>query len=174
MKNLEDVIAENAKGILASTMKGEISELVKESLKEQDDDDSEEVTVDDLETGDEEVPRVVAITATNSADEEPLPDAHPSKGGGAAPSAVPNEAKCIAAIRAGVARVLVEELGHARCDLKAVIWLSSLAAQVTVLGLLVVLGALGERGHHAQWDSRYDNPFPHCVFVTLCRFASIF
>ena len=34
MKNLEDVIAENAKGILASTMKGEISELVKESLKE--------------------------------------------------------------------------------------------------------------------------------------------
>ena len=38
-----------------------------------------------------------------------------------------------------VARVLVEELGHARCDLKAVVWLSSLAAQVTVLGLLVVL-----------------------------------
>jgi hypothetical protein len=34
MKNLEDVIAENAKGILASTMRGEISELVKESLKE--------------------------------------------------------------------------------------------------------------------------------------------
>jgi hypothetical protein len=53
MKNLEDVIAENAKGILASTMKGEISELVKESLKEQDEDDTE-VTVDNLETGDEE------------------------------------------------------------------------------------------------------------------------
>jgi hypothetical protein len=34
MKNLEQVVAENAKGILASTMKEEISELVKESLKE--------------------------------------------------------------------------------------------------------------------------------------------
>jgi hypothetical protein len=34
MKNLEQVVAENAKGILASTMKQEISELVKESLKE--------------------------------------------------------------------------------------------------------------------------------------------
>jgi len=33
MKNLEDVVTENAKGILASTMKEEISELVKESLK---------------------------------------------------------------------------------------------------------------------------------------------
>ena len=54
-----------------------------------------------------------------------------------------------------VARVLVEELGHARCDLKAVVWLSSLAAQVTVLGLLVVLGALGERGHHAHESSEH-------------------
>jgi len=35
MKNVEDVIAENAKGILASTMKEEISQLVKESLTEQ-------------------------------------------------------------------------------------------------------------------------------------------
>jgi hypothetical protein len=34
MKNLEQVVAENAKGILSSTMKEEISELVKESLKE--------------------------------------------------------------------------------------------------------------------------------------------
>jgi hypothetical protein len=34
MKNLEQVVAENAKGILASTMKEEISELVKESLRE--------------------------------------------------------------------------------------------------------------------------------------------
>jgi hypothetical protein len=33
MKSLENVVAENAKGILASTMKEEISELVKESLK---------------------------------------------------------------------------------------------------------------------------------------------
>ena len=36
MKNLEEAVAENAKGILASTMKEEIKELVKESLTEQD------------------------------------------------------------------------------------------------------------------------------------------
>ena len=42
MKNVEEVIAENAKGILASTMKEEISQLVKESLSEQED----EVEVD--------------------------------------------------------------------------------------------------------------------------------
>ena len=35
MKNLEEAVTENAKGILASTMKEEISELVKESLKEE-------------------------------------------------------------------------------------------------------------------------------------------
>ena len=34
MKNLEHVVTENAKGILASTMKEEIEELVKESLNE--------------------------------------------------------------------------------------------------------------------------------------------
>jgi hypothetical protein len=47
MKNVEDVIAENAKGILHSTMKEEISQLVKESLSEQDeldvDDESDEI-----------------------------------------------------------------------------------------------------------------------------------
>jgi len=32
MKQVEEAIAENAKGILASTMKEEISELVRESL----------------------------------------------------------------------------------------------------------------------------------------------
>jgi hypothetical protein len=37
MKSLENVVSENAKGILASTMKEEISELVKESLKTEDD-----------------------------------------------------------------------------------------------------------------------------------------
>ena len=42
MKNLEEAVAENAKGILASTMKEEIKELVKESLTEQED----EVEVD--------------------------------------------------------------------------------------------------------------------------------
>ena len=52
MKSIEEAISENAKGILASTMKEEISELVKESLfgtktkkslREQEEDDTEEV-----------------------------------------------------------------------------------------------------------------------------------
>jgi hypothetical protein len=58
MKNLEEVVAENAKGILASTMKGEIAELVKESLKQETDEQEEDETgieidsMDDM--GDEE------------------------------------------------------------------------------------------------------------------------
>ena len=39
MKQVEEAIAENAKGILASTMKEEINQLVKESLSEQDEDE---------------------------------------------------------------------------------------------------------------------------------------
>lgn len=63
MKNLEEVIAENAKGILASTMKEEISELVKESLNEtkksetHEDEEEEEdfaMTADDEESEEEE------------------------------------------------------------------------------------------------------------------------
>ena len=41
MKNVEEAIAENAKGILASTMKEEINQLVKESLSEQDEEEDE-------------------------------------------------------------------------------------------------------------------------------------
>jgi hypothetical protein len=48
MKNLEEAVAENAKGILASTMSREIKELVKESLTEQDD----EIEMDDVEMED--------------------------------------------------------------------------------------------------------------------------
>ena len=44
MKQVEEAIAENAKGILASTMKEEINKLVKESLSEQDEED--EVNLD--------------------------------------------------------------------------------------------------------------------------------
>ena len=48
MKQVEDVIAENAKGILASTMKEEINQLVKESLSEQAEDEVElDVDMDD-------------------------------------------------------------------------------------------------------------------------------
>jgi hypothetical protein len=43
---LEEAVAENAKGILASTMKQEIKDLVKESLSEQEDD---EIETDDVE-----------------------------------------------------------------------------------------------------------------------------
>lgn len=71
MKSLEEVVTENAKGILASTMKEEISELVKESLgdrkkpksriseQEGEDEDVEDEDVEDVEdeipTDDEEV-----------------------------------------------------------------------------------------------------------------------
>jgi hypothetical protein len=67
LRNLENVIAENAQGILASTMTQEIKELVKESLNEQDDEeidleaevdtdaDNDEMDMDmDMDMGDED------------------------------------------------------------------------------------------------------------------------
>jgi len=68
IQNLENVINENAKEILASTMKGEISELVKESMKQEaeetneqeelvvsDDEDTMDITnVDDMDDMDDE------------------------------------------------------------------------------------------------------------------------
>jgi hypothetical protein len=53
MKNVEEAIAENAKGILQSTMKEEISQLVKESLSEQDDMEVELDTEMDSEPSDD-------------------------------------------------------------------------------------------------------------------------
>ena len=57
MRNLEEVINENAKGILASTMKEEIRSLVKESLNEQDDEEEIDVDADfeDTDVSDDEV-----------------------------------------------------------------------------------------------------------------------
>ena len=54
MKNLEEAVAENAKGILASTMKQEIKDLVKESLSEQEDDEigNPDVDMEEPETDD--------------------------------------------------------------------------------------------------------------------------
>jgi hypothetical protein len=49
IKNLEEALNKNAQGILASTMKEEISQLVKESLKEQDDEVEDEEGVEDEE-----------------------------------------------------------------------------------------------------------------------------
>jgi len=57
MKNLEEAVSENAKGILASTMRQEIKELVKESLKEQDDEEEvDDMDDDDMEDDDMEEP----------------------------------------------------------------------------------------------------------------------
>jgi hypothetical protein len=56
MKQVEEAIAENAKGILQSTMKEEISQLVKESLTEQEEEDGVELDVDvDTDTDNDEM-----------------------------------------------------------------------------------------------------------------------
>jgi len=58
MKQVEEAIAENAKGILASTMKEEINQLVKESLSEQEEEDEVELDVDmddDMDSDEEEM-----------------------------------------------------------------------------------------------------------------------
>ena len=65
MKNVEEAIAQNAKGILASTMKEEINQLVKESLSEQ---EEEEVDVD--AEMDMEVPMDLEEPMDMDADEE--------------------------------------------------------------------------------------------------------
>ena len=54
MKNLEEAVAENAKGILASTMKQEIKDLVKESLFEQEEEEDEVEMDADVEDSDME------------------------------------------------------------------------------------------------------------------------
>ena len=59
MKNLEETVAENAKGILASTMKEEIKELVKESLNEQNDEEEIDTEMDvDMEEPEMEEPEM--------------------------------------------------------------------------------------------------------------------
>ena len=56
MKQVEEAIAANAKGILASTMKEEINQLVKESLSEQDMEDEVELDADmDMSADNDEV-----------------------------------------------------------------------------------------------------------------------
>jgi len=55
MKNVEEAIAENAKGILQSTMKEEINQLVKESLSEEDDEVDTEVDDTETDLGDDEM-----------------------------------------------------------------------------------------------------------------------
>jgi len=55
IRNLEETLQENAKGILQSTMTEEIRQLVKESLKEQEDEvENDEVDVDDQDMMDDD------------------------------------------------------------------------------------------------------------------------
>ena len=74
MKNLEEAVAENAKGILASTMKQEIKDLVKESLSEQDEDeidtDADVVDIDDSDVDDTDDIEDVDTDADNLGDED--------------------------------------------------------------------------------------------------------
>ena len=64
IKNLEEALQENAKGILHSTMKEEIRQLVKESLKEQDE------TEDDVEVDDDKMMMGDEIPSTDDQDDE--------------------------------------------------------------------------------------------------------
>ena len=64
MKQVEEAIAENAKGILQSTMKEEISQLVKESLTEQDEEDEIEIDADvDTDADNDEMDMDMGIEA---------------------------------------------------------------------------------------------------------------
>jgi hypothetical protein len=79
MKNLEEAVAENAKGILASTMKEEIKELVKESLNEQGEEeigmevDMEEPEMEDEDEMDsDEMDMGMEMDTDNIEDDEPI------------------------------------------------------------------------------------------------------
>jgi hypothetical protein len=69
MKNLEQVVTENAKGILASTMKEEIEELVKESLEEAEMSAENESWSNEEVTEDEDSLDVMGIEAPEMGDE---------------------------------------------------------------------------------------------------------
>ena len=71
MKNLEQVVTENAKGILASTMKEEIEELVKESLEEAEMSAENESWSNEEVTEDEDSLDVMGIEAPEMGDEMP-------------------------------------------------------------------------------------------------------
>jgi hypothetical protein len=80
VQTLEEAVKANAKGILASTMKQELNDLLKESLEEEEEvaeqPDSEEETQDDVpvETGDDEVGLDNEFGDEESSDEEPSKD----------------------------------------------------------------------------------------------------
>ena len=73
MKQVEDVIAENAKGILASTMKEEINQLVKESLSEQDDENEIDLDADvDTDADNDEMEMDIDTDMDMDSDEEDM------------------------------------------------------------------------------------------------------
>ena len=70
MKQVEEAIAENAKGILASTMKEEINQLVKESLSEQADEDEVDLDADiDMSADNDEVNMDMDVDSDDESDE---------------------------------------------------------------------------------------------------------
>jgi len=71
MKNLEQVVTENAKGILASTMKEEIEELVKESLDETEMSTEDESWSNEEVTEDEDSLEVMGVEEPMMGDEMP-------------------------------------------------------------------------------------------------------
>ena len=76
IKNLEESLNENAKGILASTMKEEISSLVKESLNEQEEEDEIDLDAEvDTDADNEEVDMDMGMDMEDEeSDEEGLED----------------------------------------------------------------------------------------------------
>ena len=73
MKQVEEAIAENAKGILASTMKEEINQLVKESLSEQEEEDEIELDADvDTDADNDEMEMDIDTDVDMDSDEEDM------------------------------------------------------------------------------------------------------
>jgi hypothetical protein len=73
MRQVEEAIAENAKGILASTMKEEINQLVKESLSEQDDENEIDLDADvDTDADNDEMEMDIDTDMDMDSDEEDI------------------------------------------------------------------------------------------------------
>jgi hypothetical protein len=71
MRQVEEAIAENAKGILASTMKEEINQLVKESLSEQEEEDEIDLDADvDTDADNDEMEMDIDTDVDMDSDEE--------------------------------------------------------------------------------------------------------
>jgi len=73
MRQVEEAIAENAKGILASTMKEEINQLVKESLSEQEEEDEIDLDADvDTDADNDEIEMDIDTDMDMDSDEEDM------------------------------------------------------------------------------------------------------